>query len=114
MYSTASLATDSRIASYWRAPTATRTAGRAAPERAVDRRAQRVLDHPPRAIGLRAVEQLVAHVAERDDVVGDDPGVDVGDLGLAAQEQAVDLERPDPALGSTGSKIIHSATQLVT
>ena len=66
--------------------------------RAVDRRPHRLLEHLPRAVAARAVEQEVADVLERDHVVGDDPRVDVGDLVLPAQEQAVQLERPDPAL----------------
>ena len=38
--------------------------------------------------------ERVADVLERHDVVGDDPGVDVRDLVLAPQEEAVHLDRP--------------------
>ncbi len=44
-----------------------------------------------------AVHEEVADVLQRDDVVGDDPGVDLGRLVLAAQEQPVHLDAQDPA-----------------
>ena len=48
-------------------------------------------------------EQLVAEVRDRQDLVGDDPRVHVGDLGLAADEQALHPKRPDLARARRGS-----------
>ena len=82
------------IASNSCAPTATRTRRASRPRRLVDRRPHRRLEHLPRPVAARTVQQEVADVLERHDVVGDDPRVDVRDLVLAAQEEAVHLERP--------------------
>jgi hypothetical protein len=71
VYSTASLASEERIAS----PTGADRhphRGPGEPEAAIDVRSQVGLAHPPGAVGLRPVGQLVAHVRQRDDVVGDD------------------------------------------
>ena len=81
VYSTASAATDSRIASYSRVPDRD-------PDRRLRRRRPRGRRPGRSAVSIicrvrsdaRPVQQLVADVAEGDDVVGDDPGVDVGDL----------------------------------
>ena len=68
----------------WPRPTARSTAGRSAVSIIARVRSER-----------GPVQQLVADVAEGHDVVGDDLRVDLGDLRLAAQEQALELERPD-------------------
>ena len=96
-------------------PTATRTAGRARPDGAVDGRAQRGLDHLARAVRARAVQQLVADVAERDDVVGDDLArrrrrPRAGGAGTGPWS----VKRPDPAAARPARRSSTSPSQLVT
>ena len=111
MYSTASAATESRIESYSRVPMATRTARRARPAGAVDRRAQRVLEHLPRAVRARPVKQLVADV----------PSVTMSSAMILAYTSATSCWRRrnspwiliGPSLrGSIGSKISFIAEQV--
>ena len=63
----------------------------------VDGRPHRPGEHLPGAVTARPVEEEVADVLQGDHVVGDDPGVDLRGLVLAAQEQPVHLDAENPA-----------------
>src|SRR5581483_7827136 len=71
--------------------------GASGADRTVDRGAHRLLEHLPGAVATGSLEQEVADVLERYDLVGDDPRVHAGDLVLAPEEQPVELDRPDVA-----------------
>jgi len=68
-----------------------------AADRAVDRRPERLREQPPRAIGARAMQELVGDVPERDDVLRDHRRVHLRDRVLAAQEEAVEADARDPS-----------------
>src|SRR4051794_7778778 len=63
----------------------------------IDGGLHRLLDHLARPVGARAVQELLSDVPEGDDVVGDYLAIDLGYLGLAPDEQAVQLQGADPA-----------------
>ena len=58
------------------------------------------------------MHQVLADVADGHDVVGDDLGVDVGNLGLALEEKALDAGTGRASAARTGSKIIRIAEQV--
>src|SRR5918997_972617 len=64
---------------------------------AIDRGAHRVPDELTRPIGARAPNQLVTDVAYVHDLFGDEFGIDLRDLALAFQEQALCAKRADLA-----------------
>ena len=77
----------------------------------VDGRSHRVLDHLAGPIRARTAKELVADVPEGDDVLGDDLAIDPRYLGRRLMNRPWSLSGPS-FRGSTGSKIIQSATQL--
>jgi hypothetical protein len=90
----ASDATDWAIASYAWSPIAARTGRRARPT-AWSTEGRRWVDHAPRTVAARTLEELAADVLQGDDAIGDDPRPHVGRAVLPSDEQPLQLERPD-------------------